>query len=154
ADVQVAGTTIAAPGVLGNDTDPEQDALLVSAVNGLAANVGTATAGTYGHLDLFSDGHYSYVGDNSAALASAATGTHLHDSFNYTISDGHQGTDSATLDLTLNRGPVAMADMATATTGVGGTASGNMLGNDSDADGDSLTAVAGTVQGSHGALVL
>src|SRR5262249_51868070 len=113
---QVAGSSVDAPGVLGNDTDPEGDSLVVSAVNGLAVNVGAPTAGTYGHLALFADGHYSYVGDNSAALASAPTGIHLHDSFNYTVSDGHGGTDSAALDLTLNRGPDAVADTAVATT--------------------------------------
>ena len=154
ADAQVAGTSVNAPGVLGNDTDPEGDALVVSAVNGQGVNVGVPTAGTYGHLSLFSDGHYSYVADNSAALAVAPTGSHLHDIFNYTVSDGHGGTDSAALDITLNRAPVAAADTAVATTGIGGTASGNLLANDSDADGDGLAAVPGTVQGSHGTLVL
>jgi VCBS repeat-containing protein len=151
---QVAGMSVDAPGVLGNDTDPEGDPLVVSAVNGLGVNVGVPTAGTYGDLTLFSDGHYGYVADNSAALALAPTGSHLHDSFSYTISDGHGGTASAALDITLNRGPVAAADTATATTGVGGTASGNVLANDSDADGDSLTAAAVAVPGSHGTLVL
>jgi VCBS repeat-containing protein len=154
ADAQVAGTSVNAPGVLGNDTDPEGDALVVSAVNGQGVNVGVSTAGTYGRLALFSDGHYSYVADNSMALALAPTGSHLHDIFNYTVSDGHGGTDSAALDITLNRAPVAAADTAVATTGIGGTASGNVLANDSDADGDGLAAVSGTVQGSHGTLVL
>ncbi len=151
---QVAGLSVDAPGVLGNDTDPEGDALVVSAVNGVGANVGVPTAGTYGHLALFSDGHYGYEADNSAALALAPTGSHLHDIFSYTVSDGHGGTASAALDITLNRGPVAAADSATATTGIGGTASGNVLANDSDADADDLAAAAGTVPGSHGTLVL
>ena len=151
---QVAGISVDAPGVLGNDTDPEADPLVVSAVNGLGVNVGIPTAGTYGHLALFSNGHYNYAADNSAALALAPTGIHLHDIFSYTVSDGHGGTASAALDITLNRGPVAAADTATATTGIGGTASGNLLANDSDADGDDLVAAAGTVPGSHGTLVL
>ena len=151
---QVAGILVDAPGVLGNDTDPEGDPLVVSAVNGLGVNVGVPTAGAYGHLALFSDGHYGYAADNSAALVLAPTGNHLHDIFNYTVSDGHGGTASAGLDITLNRGPNAAADTATATTGIGGTASGNLLANDSDADGDGLAAVAGTVLGSHGTLVL
>jgi len=151
---QVDGISVDAPGVLGNDTDPEGNALVVSAVNGLGINVGVSTAGTYGHLALFSDGHYGYAADNSAALAFAPTGSHLHDIFSYTVSDGHGGTDSAGLDITLNRGPGAAADTAMATTGIGGTASGNVLTNDSDADGDGLAAAAGTVLGSHGTLVL
>jgi VCBS repeat-containing protein len=154
ANSQVAGISVNAPGVLGNDTDPEGDALVVGAVNGLGVNVGVPTAGAYGHLALFSDGHYGYAADNSAALAAAPTGSHLHDIFSYTASDGHGGTSSAALDITLNRGPVAAADTATATTGIGGSASGNVLANDSDADGDDLAAAAGTVLGSHGTLVL
>jgi VCBS repeat-containing protein len=151
---QVAGISVDAPGVLGNDTDPEGDPLVVSAVNGLGVNVGIPTAGTHGHLALFSNGHYGYAADNSAALALAPTGSHLHDTFSYTVSDGHGGTASATLDITLNRGPGAAADTAIATTGIGGTASGNVLANDSDADGDGLAAAAGTMLGSHGTLVL
>jgi VCBS repeat-containing protein len=153
ANAQVAGLSVDAPGVLGNDTDPEGNVLAVSAVNGLGVNVGVPTAGTYGHLALFSDGHYGYAADNSAALALAPTGSHLHDIFSYTVSDGDGGTATAALDITLNRGPVAAADTATATTGIGGTASGNVLANDSDADGDDLAA-AGTVLGLHGTLVL
>ncbi|MCC8939132.1 cadherin-like domain-containing protein [Bradyrhizobium sp. Arg68] len=156
---QAAGTTIAAPGVLGNDTDPERDQLAVSAVNGLAANVGVATAGTYGHLSLFSDGHYGYAADNSAALASAPTGIHLHDSFNYTTSDGNGGTDNAALDITINRAPVANAEIAGV--GKGGLISGNVLANDSDPDGDAVAVAAlngGTLgqqlQGKYGSLTL
>jgi VCBS repeat-containing protein len=151
---QVDGISVNAPGVLGNDTDPEGNALVVSAVNGLGVNVGVPTAGTYGHLAPFSDGHYGYAADNSAAVALAPTGSHLQDIFSYTVGDGHGGTASAVLDITLNRGPVAAADTATATTGIGGTASGNVLANESDADGDNLAAAPGTVLGSHGTLVL
>src|SRR4030095_15304253 len=49
ADSQVDGISVNAPGVLGNDTDPEGNALVVSAVNGLGVNVGVPTAGAYGH---------------------------------------------------------------------------------------------------------
>jgi VCBS repeat-containing protein len=137
---QVAGLSVDAPGVLGNDTDPEGDALVVSAVNGVGANVGVPTAGTYGHLALFSDGHYGYEADNSAALALAPTGSHLHDIFSYTVSDGHGGTASAALDITLNRGPVANADVAGVSRG--GLVSGNVLANDSDTDGDAIALAA------------
>ncbi|MCA6122729.1 VCBS domain-containing protein [Bradyrhizobium sp. WSM 1704] len=158
ADAQAAGLSVAAPGVLGNDTDPEGDALVVSAVNGLAANVGIATAGTYGHLSLFSDGHYGYAADNSAALASAPTGSHLHDSFNYTVSDGNS-TDTAALDITINRAPVANAEIAGVSRA--GLVSGNVLANDSDPDGDAIAVAAlngGTlgqqVHGKYGWLTL
>ena len=91
-------------------------------------------------MALFSDGHYGYAADNSAALALAPTGSHLHDIFSYTVSDGHGGTASAALDITLNRGPVANADVA----GVSrrGLVSGNVLANDSDTDGDAIALAA------------
>ena len=119
----------------------------MSAVNGLGVNVGVPTAGTYGHLALFSDGHYGYVADNSAALAVAPTGSHLHDIFNYTASDGHGGTSSAALDITLNRGPDANADVAGVSKG--GRVSGNVLANDFDSDGDAI-ALAGLNGGTLG----
>jgi VCBS repeat-containing protein len=137
---QVDGISVNAPGVLGNDTDPEGNALAVSAVNGLGVNVGVPTAGTYGHLALFSDGHYGYVADNSGALALAPTGSHLHDIFSYTVSDGQGGTASAALDITLNRGPVANADVAGVSRG--GLVSGNVLANDFDTDGDAIALAA------------
>jgi len=144
---QIAGISVDAPGVLGNDTDPEGDLLVVSAVNGLGVNVGASTAGAYGHLALFSNGHYGYAADNSAALALAPTGSHLHDIFSYTVSDGHGGTASAALDITLNRAPVAANDSTAVTKG--GIVGGNVLTNDFDADGDAI-GLSGVVGGSFG----
>ena len=60
----------------------------------------------------------------------------LHDIFNYTASDGHGGTSSAALDVTLNRGPDANADVAGVSKG--GRVSGNVLANDFDSDGDAI----------------
>ncbi|MGH6708901.1 MAG: Ig-like domain-containing protein, partial [Bradyrhizobium sp.] len=128
-------------------TDPEGDPLVVSAVNGLGVNVGVATAGAYGHLALFSNGHYNYAADNSAALALAPTGSHLHDIFGYTVSDGHGGTASAALDITLNRAAIAVDDSAAVTRG--GIVRGNVLANDFDPDGD-VIGLSGVVGGSLG----
>ncbi len=103
-----------------------------------AGHFGVATAGAYGHLALFATDITATPVTTARPLPAAPTGSHLHDVFSYTASDGHGGTASAALDITLNRGPNAMADTATATTGIGGTASGNVLANDSDADGGGL----------------
>src|SRR5205823_3665930 len=92
------GTTLAvtaAQGVLSNDSDLDADALTVSAVNGVAGNVGVSIAGTYGHLTLKADGSYSYVPNNGAAAGSI-------DNFSYTASDGQGGSASATLKITLD----------------------------------------------------
>ncbi|MDE5447241.1 hypothetical protein GWG65_39245 [Bradyrhizobium sp. CSA207] len=53
-----------------------------------------------------------------------------------------------------NHSPVAVDDAANATTGIGGTATGNVLANDSDADGDSLTVTPFVGVGAHGKLTL
>ena len=73
---------------------------------------GSVAGGEYGHLTLNANGGYSYVADNSAAIAAAATGSHLHDVFGYTASDGLGGTANASLDITLNRLPMAGGDLA------------------------------------------
>jgi hypothetical protein len=68
AHVSVAGTVTAnaAHGVLANDTDPiPNDTLIVSAVDGLASNVGHALVGSYGTLTLNVDGSYSYVANKA-----------------------------------------------------------------------------------------
>jgi len=132
--------------VLTNDSDRDGDTLAVSAVNGNAGNVGNSVAGTYGHLTLNSDGSYTYNADNTSAIDSAATGSHLTDTFTYTASDGHGGTSTQTLTITLDRPPTMVADTNTAVESAGD--SGNVLTNDSDRDGDSL--VVSAVNGNAG----
>lgn len=108
--------------VLSNDKDANGDALTATLKTGPAN--GTVT--------LNADGTYTYTANKGY------TGT---DSFTYTASDG-KATDTATVKVTVNAapntGPVATADTATVTAGA--TTSGNVLSNDKDADGDTLTA--------------
>src|SRR5262245_31751427 len=132
--------------VLSNDSDPDGDSLTVTGFSG---------AGAHGNLTLNTDGSYSYTVTNVIG----ATGSHLHDVFTYTESDGRGGTASANLDITLNRAPVATNDIAGLKTGA--TFVGNVLGNDADPDGDSLTvsgvsggSVGQAVAGTYGTLVL
>jgi len=135
--------------VLTNDSDRDSDSLTVSAVNGSGGNVGSSTAGTYGHVTIGSNGSYSYVADNTTAIDAAATGSHLTDSFAYTASDGHGGTTSTTLTFTLDRAPTVVADTGASQALESGSAvTGNVLTNDSDRDGDTLTVSA--VNGSGG----
>jgi VCBS repeat-containing protein len=88
----------AAHGVLANDTDAESNALSVSAVNGSAANVGRPISGAHGVLLLNANGSYNYVG-----LSGEQDDGHrlTQDTFTYTASDGHGGTSSAALTITL-----------------------------------------------------
>ena len=77
-------TADAAHGVLANDTDPiTGDTLHVSAVNGLAINVGhTITImGSLGSLTLGSDGSYTYAAFSNDVLPASGVG---QDVFTYT----------------------------------------------------------------------
>jgi VCBS repeat-containing protein len=93
----VMGQTVradAAHGVLGNDADPDGDALHVTAVNGVAANVGSAVAGEYGSLILRADGSYSYSA--RPKLGSQV----VQDTFTYAVNDG-SASSTATLTITV-----------------------------------------------------
>jgi VCBS repeat-containing protein len=115
-DSAVAGS------VLLNDSDADGDPLSVSLLNGPAN----------GTLTLSADGAFTYT------PAGNFTGT---DSFTYEVSDGNGGTATATAAITVNAindPPVALDD--TFTTDEGNAVSGSVLANDSDLDGDILTA--------------
>ncbi|WP_315837405.1 Ig-like domain-containing protein [Bradyrhizobium prioriisuperbiae] len=139
----VAGGTTATTSVLTNDSDKDGDSFTVTAVNGSGANVGNSVAGTYGHLTLGSNGSYTYAADNAGAISGAATGSHLTDTFTYTVNDGQGGTATSTVTITLDRAPTVVADTNTALSG-GAQVSSNVLTNDTDKDGDTLTVSAVT----------
>ncbi|RUW46224.1 hypothetical protein EOA32_32180, partial [Mesorhizobium sp. M1A.F.Ca.ET.072.01.1.1] len=165
-----AGDPAAIGNVLANDTDVDTgDSKAVSAVNGLASNVGTAVVGTYGSVTIGANGSYTYTLNNvdteTNALAQGATAT---DVFTYTVKDANGATSSTNLTITItgtNDAPVAVADANgvkedTAPNPV----SGNVLANDTDVDvGDthSVSAVNGSAAnvgadlvGSYGTLHL
>ena len=131
--------------VLANDTDIDGETLTV-------ANPGTYF-GTYGTLTLAADGSYTYT-PNAAAQA-LDDGEMAQDAFTYTASDG-TASDTATLTVTvngLNDAPVANDD--TASTTEDASVSGNVLANDTDVDGETLTVTnPGTYVGTYGTLVL
>ena len=131
--------------VLANDTDVDVEPLVV-------ANPGTYV-GSYGTLVLAADGSYTYT--PNAAAQELDDGESAQDVFSYTASDG-TATDTATLTITvngLNDAPVANDDSASTTEDAG--VSGNVLGNDTDVDGETLTvANPGTYVGTYGTLVL
>jgi large repetitive protein len=105
--------------VLGNDSDPDGDALTVSSV----------TMPSSGSVTINPDGTLHY------APAPGFTGVVT---FNYTVSDGHGGmaTTTVTVDVAPgNHAPIAVPDSAAA----GGAIDIPVLANDSDPDGDPLT---------------
>ncbi|MEN0039464.1 MAG: Ig-like domain-containing protein [Cellvibrio sp.] len=119
--------------VRANDVDPDGDTLTVTGV----------TQGANGSVVID-----AVTGNPIYTPNAGFTGT---DTFTYTIEDGRGGIDTATVTVTVNavgpvnNAPVAVADAITvaeggvATTLVGGATS--LLTNDTDADGDPLTAV-------------
>jgi VCBS repeat-containing protein len=89
----------AANGVLANDIDPiPNDKLIVSAVDGLASDVGQAIVGSYGALTLNADGSFSYIADHSVPSNVIA-----QDTFTYTASDGVGGSATSTLTITITQ---------------------------------------------------
>ncbi|MHA6316122.1 Ig-like domain-containing protein, partial [Altererythrobacter sp. CAU 1778] len=120
-----AEDTPATVAVLANDNDPDGDALTV--VSATAAN-GTVTINADGTLSYTPDANFN--------------GT---DTITYTISDGNGGFDSATVAVTVtpvNDAPVANPETFSASEDTPLTL--NVLGNDTDVDGDPLTVTAAT----------
>jgi YD repeat-containing protein len=117
--------------VLDNDHDPDGDTLSIDGVSQPA------------------HGTRSYNG--TAVTYTANVGYVGTDTFQYTILDGHNGSDTATVTVTVgasNHNPVANPD--TGLVGQNGSGEVYPLGNDTDPDGDTLT-VTGISQGpSHG----
>ncbi len=143
--------------VLTNDTDADSAASgetqTVTAVrtgteggSGTAGTVGTVLVGTYGSLQLGSDGQFTYVVDDSNPDVQALriNGQTLIDSFTYTVTDAGGLSDDAQLSITIhgrNDNPVATDDAATAIEASerynsldGVDATGDVLANDSDVD--------------------
>ena len=137
-----AEDTNLAGNVLTNDTDVENTALAVTkfTVNGTDYNAGqTATIAGKGALRVNADGSYLFT--PSANFNGAVAG------LSYTITDGSLTTTS-TLALTVtavNDAPVGANDTVAGTEDVAIT--GNLVGNDSDIDADSLAVTQFTIAG-------
>ena len=132
--------------VLANDTDPDHDTLSVTAFD---------TTGTKGLVADNHNGTFTY--DPHGQFEPLDTGETATDTFTYTVSDGHL-TATATVTITItgvNDPPVAVSDSYTATedTMLTVTAPAGVLANDTDPEGDTLTAVLVTGV-THGSLTL
>ncbi|HEX2254764.1 MAG TPA: IPTL-CTERM sorting domain-containing protein [Thermoanaerobaculia bacterium] len=120
----------AAPGVLANDSDPEADPLTAVLVTGPSSASAFA---------LNADGSFAYTHDG---------GPDASDSFTYQANDGTDDSNVVTVTITINQAddaPTAVDDAY----GVdeGGTineAAPGVLANDTDDEGDPLTAILGT----------
>jgi VCBS repeat-containing protein len=121
--------------VLGNDSDIDGDSLIIK----------SASDGAHGTVEVNSDGTVTYIPEANF------NGT---DSFTYSIEDGQGGRNNATVTVTVapvNDAPVAEADAVATSEDTAVTY--NVLGNDSDVDGDSLT-VSSVTDGAHGTVTI
>jgi len=86
AETVIQGATLyrPAPGVLGNDNDPENDPLTVASIPVVPPN--------YGSLTLHGDGSYTYIHDGSQATS---------DSFVYQVCDTGSLCATATVNITI-----------------------------------------------------
>ena len=113
--------------VLANDSDPDSDPLVITSVTQPDVNlrpVGTVSIAS---------------GGKSLRYLPTAGTTGVH-TFSYTVSDGRGGVATATVSVTVNTAPVALADAVF--TLPGQTLPIAVLGNDRDIDGDPLTITA------------
>ena len=121
--------TVAAPGVLANDTDAESATLTATGL----------TQPANGVVTLEADGSFVYLPD---------TGFVGTDTFTYKASDGTTSSAATTVTLTVeeeatapNTAPVAVDDAFSTVAGESlSLAAPGVLGNDTDVDGDTLTA--------------
>lgn len=129
---------VPAPGVLENDIDPDGDTLTAVRVSDP----------THGNLTLYDDGSFIYTPDPSF------TGS---DNFTYKASDGELDSNIVTVTINIgevNDAPVAVADAYSVTEDTPlNVAAPGVLGNDTDVEGNTLTAILVT-DVSHGALTL
>ncbi|MBI3406826.1 MAG: tandem-95 repeat protein [Planctomycetes bacterium] len=125
--------SVSAPGVLANDSDPENDSITASLVE----------SPSHGAVTLNANGSFTYT------PAANYLGS---DSFKYKASDGLLQSNLATVSIQITtNNPVAVNDSGTTNEDTPLTIS--VLQNDSDADGDSLV-VDSFTQPTHGSVLV
>jgi hypothetical protein len=129
-----AEDTASAPlNVLANDTDVDGDALSVTTL---------APAALHGTVSCTAAGACTYT---------PTANYHGPDSFTYSISDGHGGVDTATVNVTVtsvNDDPNAVDDSLTTAQDTAGQV--NVLANDTDVDGGTLSVTTPAPTAGHG----
>jgi len=121
--------------VLGNDSDPDDDSLTVDLV----------TQPTNGSV---------LINVNQTVSYTPASNFNGSDNFDYTVSDGQGGTDTATVTvgvIAVNDAPTAADDSTSTSRNVAVII--DVLSNDEDPDGDSLT-VSSLIQPTNGSVVI
>jgi VCBS repeat-containing protein len=122
--VTTAADTAIGLNLLNNDSDADNNSLILDNLE---------TQNILGTVSQNGDGTITYTPDPD--FQSLAVGETVTDAFDYTISDGNGGTDTANVTITVtgvNDVPIAVDDSAT--TSENGAITLNLLTNDNDAD--------------------
>lgn len=145
---------VPAAGLLANDSDTDTNDVLSVTSHDTTSALGAS-------ITVNPDGSYIYDPTVSATLQALDIGDPpLIDTFTYTMSDGHGGSDSATVTITVNGSntpPVANNDNGqtiTEDSSLSVSANGGVLNNDSDAEdgaGSNLTIIASSTTSTYGA---
>lgn len=147
-----------------NDTDADADALTIDQLNGLGGTFPLhGTTGKGAAVTLNANGTYTYDPTGSPTLQALAHGQSTTDSFTYRVNDGHGGTATAPVTITvtgMNHPPTAANDgstgspVATTNADTALTNESSLFGNDSDPDtGDTLSLSAADTVSAKGAAV-
>ena len=142
---------------LANDHDPDRtDHLGIAAIDGKVLAVGApVTLASGAVVSLAADDTLSWDPRNAyAALGAGQRGT---DAFTYTVHDGHGGSSTALVQVSVegrNDAPVAVADAVAASAGTRLTiAAATLLANDADIDtGDAVHVIGVDAAGATGAV--
>lgn len=139
---QITGNLVTDDTGAGADLDPDGNPLTITQINGVNITNGQVISLSSGaQVTISTDGAFVY-NPNGMFNHLRAGGPLGQDTFQYTISDGRGGTDTAEVRISItgvNDAPVAVADALT-TTENSVFVSGNMFANDMSIDvGDTLT---------------
>ena len=143
--------TVISGNVLTNDLDANGNVLSVTSVtySSTVRTPGTNFTTTYGTFNISSDGSWTFILNNQAkSLTSAQSATEV---FTYKVEDGFNGIKLSTLTLHIsgtNNPPVALSDYVEVAYN-SSTVNGNLLTNDSDVEGVSLTVTQFTITGDN-----
>ncbi len=141
--VEENGTlSISADGLAGNDGDVDAEELRVAEINGDPANVGEEQTTSGGaKVTVNESGSLNY--DPNGAFEDLDDGETGTDSFTYKVTDGEDTSEEGTVTIEVagqNDAPVADADsLSVGEDAVLSQASPGVLGNDDDADVETLT---------------
>ena len=136
---------MAAPGVLGNDTDVDGDSLTVGQVNGVAQRRHRAHAGSGAKVTLNANGSYTYK--PNGAFEDLDTGESPPTPSPTGPTTATRCSNAATVTITITASTTRRSRTTTAArptrTRTSSVAAPGVLGNDTDVDGDSLTVAPG-----------